>query len=71
MCSVTRPSPILTKMVLVIGLDLKPPLDAKVLDLVTKKVELRTIFYKNRENFKKALGAISYRNSGFRKKLYV
>ena len=34
-----------------------------------KKVELCAIFYKNREHFKNALGVISCRKSGFRKKI--
>ena len=37
---VSGPSPILTKIVLVRGLDLKPPLEAIFWDFVTKKVEL-------------------------------
>ena len=59
----------MTKIVLVIGLDLKPPLEAIFWDLVIKKVELWAIFYKKRENFRSALGVISCGKSGFRKKI--
>ena len=56
--SVSGPSPILTKIVLVIGLDLKPLLEAIFWNRVTKKVELWPIFYKNKENLKNTLWAM-------------
>ena len=53
---VSGPSWILTKRVLVIGLDLKPPLDAILLDLVNQKID--GLFSIKIENLSKKLSGL-------------